>query len=129
MPKTYYYKMIDWWIMTNIVVNVFIFIFHIYLDNWIKTRQKVLDMRADSVAANLAKKNNSQEMLKLPSLREIKKAEKICPVLKRAREINFNAMAALTVIFLIFNLIYWYIALSHYYEKRVFDGGIEVNED
>ena len=116
--------------MTNIVVNVFIFIFHIYLDNWIKTRQRVLDMRlADSVAGNFAKKNNSQERLKLPSLREIKKAEKICPVLKRAKEINFNAMATLTVMFLIFNVIYWYIALSHYYEKRVFDGGIEVYED
>ena len=119
--------MIDWWIMANIVVNIGIFGFHIFLDNWIKRRQlAVMAMGEDQVAVKSRIKCLSKYPRAPPTEREIKLAENQCPILKRGRRMNCQALTLTTVSFATFCLIYWTRALCHYFYKLEFDGGLLV---
>ena len=133
LPKTSYYKMIDWWFMVQMVFIVGIFGFHIFLDKWLQKKKLEMQLESPQQVTEVIKSSGSfVKTLNIGGGNGVAKPKytaNTCPVLKKAKAWNRYASVVTALLFGTFMVIYWTRAMSHYYKKLEFNGGIDVPKD
>ena len=107
MPKTSYYKLIDWWLTVALNSLVLTMGFHTYLANLVsKSKKKHLELTSNSRIFNP---------------RSSGKVENVANVdmdyLKTARRRNEAAKIIFAILIILFNIFFWYLAISEQLTK------------
>jgi len=116
VPKTSYIKMIDVWLLYSFNIIIVMMGVHTYMDTFI--RRDPTDKSPRPMAINPRIKVKSSDGTDRP-------VDKIDPFAEenpgwdpnwvKAYKVNFMGKVVNVVVFLVFNIIFWSIALSHYY--------------
>jgi len=121
VPKTAYYKMIDYWLLYSFNIIIIIMIVHTIMDKFIPRDKKTAiainprirrKKKADDAADNEA--DNDEASDKIDLFGENPDWE---PGWVKAYKINAAGQIGNLVVFLLFNIVFWSIALSHFYRE------------
>ena len=104
LPKTSYYKMIDWWLLIALNLMVITMGFHTYMAYHIsKCKNEALGLLGGSRIFSARTKTSVEGNGK--------------DTLQSAKRINLIAKIVFAVSILAFNFIFWYIALEEYFHS------------
>jgi len=117
VPKTAYYKMIDYWLLYSLNIIIFIMMVHTFMDTYIPRDRKT----GMAINPRLKRKKNVDD-----DADDSDKSNKIDlfgdnpdwePGWVQAYRVNAAGQIGNLVIFLLFNIVFWSIALSHYFKE------------
>lgn len=121
VPKTAYYKMIDYWLLYSFNIIIIIMIVHTYTDKFIPRNKKTgiainprlkKKKKADDNPEDEAENKEGNDAIDL-----FGDNPDWDPGWVKAYRINAAGQIGNLVVFLLFNIVFWSIALSHFYQE------------